>query len=194
MMTTLTVKLRQHLKNQRLKSCTQLGVDRVLCLTFGTEANGLCHLLVEFHSGGNLILASQDWTILTLLRSHRDDYKGVSIMPNHPYPLHALRSDDAISKEKICEAILEMKPKDTFLKLLTRLVTYMGPKCARHYLLKAELQPDKLLDIKDYNPNQQKNFNYNQIEKILGAIESFRTWISWCKRFEDKTISNFEGF
>ena len=35
---------------------------------------------------GNIILCDHEMTILTLLRSHRDDLKGLQIMPRHPYP------------------------------------------------------------------------------------------------------------
>lgn len=40
---------------------------------------------------GNVILTNSSYQVLTLLRSHRDDNKGLSIMAKHPYPMHAIR-------------------------------------------------------------------------------------------------------
>jgi hypothetical protein len=42
-------------------------------------------------SQGNVILTDHTYTVLTLLRSHRDDDKGTSTMARHPYPMHAIR-------------------------------------------------------------------------------------------------------
>jgi hypothetical protein len=36
-------------------------------------------------------LTDSSYQVLTLLRSHRDDAKGLSIMAKHPYPMHAIR-------------------------------------------------------------------------------------------------------
>lgn len=40
---------------------------------------------------GNIILTDANYEILTLLRSHRDDAKGVSFMARHAYPIHSIR-------------------------------------------------------------------------------------------------------
>lgn len=40
---------------------------------------------------GNVILTDANYEILTLLRSHRDDNKGISFMARHPYPIHSIR-------------------------------------------------------------------------------------------------------
>ncbi len=40
---------------------------------------------------GNVILTDANYEILTLLRSHRDDNKGISFMARHAYPIHSIR-------------------------------------------------------------------------------------------------------
>lgn len=40
---------------------------------------------------GNVILTDGRYEVLTLLRSHRDDDRGLATMPRHPYPLHSIR-------------------------------------------------------------------------------------------------------
>lgn len=42
-----TLKLRKHIRTRRLEAVTQLGVDRVLQLSFGSGP-AACHLLLEF--------------------------------------------------------------------------------------------------------------------------------------------------
>jgi hypothetical protein len=51
----------------------------------------LLMLLLLLLLQGNVILTDHSYQVLTLLRSHRDDAKGLSIMAKHPYPMHAIR-------------------------------------------------------------------------------------------------------
>ena len=44
-----TLKLRKHIRTRRLERVTQLGVDRVVALTFGT-GEAAHHLLLEFYA------------------------------------------------------------------------------------------------------------------------------------------------
>eukprot|EP00883_Tetradesmus_obliquus_P009930 jgi/Sobl393_1/2641/SZX66696.1 len=85
-----TLKLRKHLRTRRLEDVRQLGVDRVVDFVFGCGDNAH-HLILEMYAQGNVILTDASYQVLTLLRSHRDDAKGLSIMAKHPYPMHAIR-------------------------------------------------------------------------------------------------------
>ena len=38
-----------------------------------------------------MILTDANYEILTLLRSHRDDAKGLAFMARHAYPIHSIR-------------------------------------------------------------------------------------------------------
>ena len=54
---------------------------------------------------GNIILTDHKYEILTLLRSHRDDDKGLVIMSRHPYPMHSVRLRQSISRQQLVEAL-----------------------------------------------------------------------------------------
>lgn len=49
------------------------------------------HIHTCAHTKGNVVLADNKYTVLSLLRSHRDDNKDYALMPGHPYPVHACR-------------------------------------------------------------------------------------------------------
>ena len=54
---------------------------------------------------GNVILTDSKYEVLTLLRSHRDDNKDLAIMARHPYPMHAIRLREAVSKAALTAAL-----------------------------------------------------------------------------------------
>jgi hypothetical protein len=54
---------------------------------------------------GNVILTDADYTVLTLLRSHRDDAGGLSIMARHPYPMHAVRLRLPLARDALQAAL-----------------------------------------------------------------------------------------
>ena len=63
--------LRKHIRNKRLESIRQLGVDRVVDLQFGSGevAN---HVILELYDRGNLVLTDHQYTILNILRPRTD--------------------------------------------------------------------------------------------------------------------------
>ena len=50
-----SMKLRKHIRTKKLEDIQQLGIDRVIDLTFGKGENA-CHILVELYAKGNVIL------------------------------------------------------------------------------------------------------------------------------------------
>jgi len=54
---------------------------------------------------GNVILADGNYEIMTLLRSHRDDAKGLQIMARHVYPLHSIRLRQSVTAEQLGTAL-----------------------------------------------------------------------------------------
>ena len=63
------MKLRKHIRTKKLEDVRQLGIDRVIDLTFGKGENAY-HILVELYAKGNVILTDHEYTILSLLRTH----------------------------------------------------------------------------------------------------------------------------
>lgn len=61
------------------------------------------------YAGGNLILADSSYEILTLLRSHRDDDKGLVIMPKVPYPIAACRLWAPFTEPELAAAVAAAK-------------------------------------------------------------------------------------
>lgn len=64
------MKFRKFLRSKRLESIRQVGMERVVVLTFGQEQFSN-HLILELYSQGNIILTDQNYRILQCMRSHQ---------------------------------------------------------------------------------------------------------------------------
>lgn len=95
-----TLKLRKHIRTRRLEDVRQLGMDRVVDFQFGLGENAH-HIILELYAQGNLLLTDSNYTVLTLLRTHRDDEGGMTMMPHHCYPVNMCRSFEKTSFEKL---------------------------------------------------------------------------------------------
>ncbi|XP_071685642.1 uncharacterized protein [Rutidosis leptorrhynchoides] len=85
-----TLKLRKHIRTRRLEDVRQLGYDRIILFQFGVGANAY-YIILELYAQGNILLTDSEFMVLTLLRSHRDDDKGLAIMARHHYPVDKCR-------------------------------------------------------------------------------------------------------
>ncbi|TMW64489.1 hypothetical protein Poli38472_011369 [Pythium oligandrum] len=83
-----TMKLRKHLRGKRLVGLTQLEGDRVVDFTFGSDQLQ-CHLILELYAAGNIILTDENYTILSLLRTHKFD-ENVKMAVRQEYPVSVL--------------------------------------------------------------------------------------------------------
>ncbi|OMO53434.1 Zinc finger, CCHC-type [Corchorus capsularis] len=99
-----TLKLRKHIRTRRLEDVRQLGYDRIILFQFGLGANAH-YVILELYAQGNIILTDSEFTVMTLLRSHRDDDKGVAIMSRHRYPIEICRRFEQTTNSKL-QAIL----------------------------------------------------------------------------------------
>ncbi|RAL38599.1 hypothetical protein DM860_002577 [Cuscuta australis] len=100
-----TLKLRKHIRPKRLEDVRQLGYDRIILFQFGLGSNAF-YVILELYAQGNIILTDSDFMVLTLLRSHRDDDKGLAIMSRHNYPVEICRSFNRTTSEKLQTALL----------------------------------------------------------------------------------------
>ncbi|KAG0577183.1 hypothetical protein KC19_5G137000 [Ceratodon purpureus] len=103
-----TLKLRKHIRTRRLEDVRQLGIDRVIDLQFGM-GEGTHHIILELYAQGNILLTDGDYNVLTLLRTHRDEDKGLVMMAKHEYPVNACRLFERFSREKLEVAMREQK-------------------------------------------------------------------------------------
>jgi predicted ribosome quality control (RQC) complex YloA/Tae2 family protein len=62
---------------------------------------------------GNVILTDANYEVLTLLRSHRDDDKGLVIMARHAYPIHSIRLRTPLEKSQLDAALASADEKQT---------------------------------------------------------------------------------
>ncbi|KAJ4822904.1 hypothetical protein Tsubulata_037852 [Turnera subulata] len=99
-----TLKLRKHIRTRRLEDVRQLGYDRIILFQFGLGANAH-YVILELYAQGNILLTDSEFMVLTLLRSHRDDDKGLAIMSRHRYPTEACRAFERTTAGKLQEAI-----------------------------------------------------------------------------------------
>ncbi|XP_059280841.1 uncharacterized protein LOC132034482 [Lycium ferocissimum] len=99
-----TLKLRKHIRTRRLEDVRQLGYDRIILFQFGLGANAH-YVILELYAQGNILLTDSDFTVMTLLRSHRDDDKGLAIMSRHRYPVEVCRVFKRTTAEKLQAAL-----------------------------------------------------------------------------------------
>jgi hypothetical protein len=60
-------KLRKHIRTKRLEMVRQLGLDRIIILTFGS-GDSACHVVLELFASGNIILTDHEYSIMNVLR------------------------------------------------------------------------------------------------------------------------------
>ena len=99
-----SMKLRKHLANKRLESIKQLGVDRVIDLTFGS-ADAAYHIILELYDKGNLVLTDHQYLILNILRPR---VKGEEkFITRETYPVELVKTQPTVmTLEKINDEIL----------------------------------------------------------------------------------------
>lgn len=156
-----TMKLRKHLRGKRLVSLTQLEGDRVVDLTFGAE-HLQCHLILELYASGNIILTDENYTILSLLRTHKFDEQ-VKMAVKQVYPVQVLeKSADAAPMdapehlmtavdafftaldEKVAAGKGKKKQQQTLKQVLLAKETSfggLGPVIIEHCIVSAGLAP-----------------------------------------------------
>jgi predicted ribosome quality control (RQC) complex YloA/Tae2 family protein len=76
-----------------------LGIDRVVDLQFGKGEHAY-HILIELYAAGNVILTDHEYTILSLLRSHKfDETAKIQIKEKYPFTSAAGMTIDTITTD-----------------------------------------------------------------------------------------------
>lgn len=157
------MKLRKHLRTKKLDKIEQLGIDRVIDLTFG-KGEAAYHILVELYASGNVILTDHEYTILSLLRSHKfEDETSISVKAKYPFSHAANLTIDHITvePEKIrslmeqqqVEPEVEQNKKKqkkeeklTLKVVLTKMVPYASFPYADHVIRLLDADPNAKAD------------------------------------------------
>lgn len=160
-----TMKLRKHLKNKRLEKLTQLGVDRIVDLQFGS-GEAAYHVILELYDRGNIVLTDYEWTILNVLRPHVEGDK-VRFAVKEKYPLdRAKTSYKAPDAETLKEILGKSRPADNLKKILNPNLEY-GAAVIDHVLLENSLTGNMKIS---QDPN--KGFYLERdLDKIVTALK-----------------------
>eukprot|EP00793_Prasinoderma_coloniale_P005165 PRCOL_00000926-RA len=170
----ITLKLRKHIRTRRLESVRQVGADRIVQLTF-SRGEGEHHVFIELYAQGNLVLCDREMNVLTLLRSHRDDARGLAIMPNHPYPLEHFRPRSKATATALREALEACNFKDTLKQaLLAHYAGGLGPQLAEHAVVRAGMDPGA-------NAKQAlDSMDAEREERLLSALQEIDAFLDGC--------------
>lgn len=107
-----TLKLRKHIRTRRLEDVRQLGYDRIILFQFGVGVNAH-YIILELYAQGNILLTDSEFMVMTLLRSHRDDDKGVAIMARHRYPVEICRVFERADGAKLQETLTSFNNQES---------------------------------------------------------------------------------
>ncbi|CAH1126558.1 unnamed protein product [Ceutorhynchus assimilis] len=156
-----SMKLRKHLKNKRLESLSQVGVDRILDLQFGT-GEAAYHVILELYDRGNMVLTDHEMTILYVLRPHTEGDK-IKFAVREKYPQNRAREVlEEVTKEKILEILQKGKNGDQLKKVLVSNLEY-GPSLLDHALQKQGITNAAKIG---------KTFDIDRdIDKVVSAIK-----------------------
>ncbi|CAB3248697.1 unnamed protein product [Arctia plantaginis] len=160
-----TMKLRKHLKNKRLEKLSQLGIDRIVDLQFGS-GEAAYHVILELYDRGNIVLTDYEWTILNVLRPHVEGDK-IRFAVKEKYPLdRAKTSYQAPSPEELQKILTNCKPGDNLKKILNPNLEY-GAAIIDHVLLENGLAGNMKV-----NKEAGKGFQVEQdLEKLVKALQ-----------------------
>lgn len=115
------------------------------------------------HFQGNIVLTDASYNLLTLLRSHRDDAKGMAIMARHPYPIHSIRYYQPITHDALHAAA---QHGGSWRGVLGSLLPY-GPVVGDHCLRSAGLDPQAAADA-----------DSAALKDVLTAVRGFERFLA----------------
>ncbi|KAI6193506.1 Nuclear export mediator factor NEMF [Aphelenchoides besseyi] len=142
-----SMKFRKHINQKRLTHVAQVGVDRIVDMTFGDEERA-CHVLVEVYDRGNVILTDADYKILNVLRPRTDREQDVRFSVKETYPLNLAQQETFLpSLDNIALFLESAKPEDLVRRALVRHVPFSG-QLLEHGLIVAGMPPNaKIKDL-----------------------------------------------
>ncbi|TYZ65839.1 hypothetical protein PybrP1_008086 [[Pythium] brassicae (nom. inval.)] len=180
-----TMKLRKHLRGKRLVALQQLEGDRVVDLTFGADQLQ-CHLILELYASGNIVLTDENYSILSLLRTHKFD-ENVKMAVKQVYPVAVLANKDAAAAVQSAPQLAafvdqwfaaqaatasKAKKKVQTLKQLLLLKDSsfggLGPVIVEHCIVSAGLQP--ALKIK--SPAEFRALGDDRLAALVAELQS----------------------
>ena len=189
---TFTMKLRKHIGNKRLENIEQLGVDRVLDLTFGS-GEAAYHLIVELYDRGNILLTDSTYMIINVLRP-RTVGEEVKFAVREVYQKDRARQySPLISESRLKEILHEAKPNAQIKKLLVPHVEF-GGALLEHCLVEAgfpgNVSIGKGLDIQNDAQIAQLYLGLVRGEEVYQAMLKSDETVGFIIQKEEKRPKN----
>lgn len=168
-----SMKLRKHLRNKRIEAVQQLGVDRIVDLTFGSgEAQH--HVILELYDRGNIVLTDHSYTILNILRPRKEG-EDVRFAVHETYPADRPRLPKSpLSTEDLKNALSSAKENTPLKKILNPLLD-CGGGVLDHELLEAGFRTGAKL-----GQDLKINDDLTQLHKAATRAQAVVT--EWAKR------------
>ncbi|XP_064403966.1 ribosome quality control complex subunit NEMF-like isoform X2 [Halichondria panicea] len=133
------MKLRKHLRTRRLTALTQLGVDRVVDMQFGSD-HAAYHVIVELYDRGNVILTDHAHVILSLLRTRTDADSDVRFANREVFSTETAKMEQPPpSLDGVKDILSAAKPGDSLKQVLNPHFVY-GSALLTHCILGAGLK------------------------------------------------------
>ncbi|KAK3587746.1 hypothetical protein CHS0354_042701 [Potamilus streckersoni] len=155
-----SMKMRKHIRGRRLECVTQLGVDRMVDLQFGS-GEAAYHVIVELYDRGNIVLTDFEYLILNILRPRTDNSQDVRFAVRETYPIASAKEHEIPTEERLREIILGAKEDDSLKKVLIPQLDY-GPALIENCLIGARFAN---------NVKIGKGFNLaNDISRLMSAL------------------------
>ncbi|XP_026478468.1 nuclear export mediator factor NEMF homolog isoform X1 [Ctenocephalides felis] len=150
-----SMKMRKHLKNKRLESLKQLGMDRIIDLQFGS-GEAAYHVILELYDRGNIILTDYQMTILNILRPHTEG-EAIRLAVRETYSVERVRNHNgAPTLEELKEIFKKAQPGDNLRRVLNPHLVY-GPAILDHVLISKNLSHLKIKGQQKSKDNSKKN-------------------------------------
>ena len=146
---SFTTRLRKHLKNLFFKEIKQIGVERVVRLTFcGADTENkefIFHIFIELYAKGNIVFTDADYKVICLLRTYAYNDE-VKCAMNERYPVeHAAKfhyDNITINKEELDGIIERSKKVLNNTQIVSRLVPCLHQSLVEPWLVHAGLGPN----------------------------------------------------
>ncbi|XP_018400940.1 PREDICTED: nuclear export mediator factor NEMF homolog isoform X1 [Cyphomyrmex costatus] len=166
-----SMKMRKHLKNKRLESLIQVGMDRIIKLQFGS-GEAAYHVILEVYDRGNIILTDHEMVILYVLRPHTEGDK-IRFAVKEKYPLDRAHSTTMPPVDIIHKHIQTAEEGNSLKKVLNPLLEF-GSAVIDHVLLKAGFNLGCKIG-KDFHITED-------IPKLILALEEANNMMDYAKK------------
>ncbi|NXH96856.1 NEMF factor, partial [Pachycephala philippinensis] len=177
MPSSFAMKCRKHLKTRRLVSVSQLGIDRIVDLQFGSD-EAAYHLIVELYDRGNIVLTDHEYLILNILRFRTDEADDVRFAVRERYPVESAKAAVPLPTLDRLTEIISNAPKGEQLKRVLNPLLPYGATLIEHCFIEAGFSGAVKID--------QHLENKENLEKVLSALEKAEEYMALTDNFTGK--------